>query len=244
MEGLENHPVYNNEYFKLLQYSQWNRQTYELHRANFFYRTELTVKGIAQVCARAALQDDQATLILFAYILNEETGNGSAVHCHEVLMENSHNLYGQVEFDLEPLRVKQAKDSDLIIEATLAYRTRINELLTASYHRMLGVVMALESHADKMLQICRTAFRTGRTRLDKPEFVDKVEVYFNAHVGNGVEERHAADARQCVVNNCRTEADMAEIAYGAKETLEIQLKMWKALYAKAKDLTAASGGRS
>ncbi len=96
---------------------------------------------------------------------------------------------------------------------------------------MLGVAMALESHADTMLQVCRTAFRNNNTGLPATEFVEKVEIYFNVHVGDqGVEERHAADARKCVLNNVRTEADLAEIAYGATETLDIQLQMWNAMY--------------
>lgn len=233
IEELENHPVYRNPYFEFLQRSPWNRGTYDLHRANFFCRTELTVKGIAHVCARAAQNDDQATLILFAYILNEETGNGDPAHCHEVFMENAHNLYGRVEYDLPPLLVKDAKNSDLVIDETRAYRARIQELIGGSYHRMLGVAMALESHADKMLQICRAAFRANRHKLEDREYAEKVEIYFNSHVGNGVEERHAADARTCVVNNCRSPADVDEVKYGASEMLEVQQRMWHALHAKA-----------
>ncbi|HEY6174768.1 MAG TPA: hypothetical protein VIX73_10005 [Kofleriaceae bacterium] len=243
MEDLEHHPVYSNDYFKYLQIARWNRHTYDFHRANFFHRTEGTVKGIAHVCARAAANDDRDTLILFAYILNEETGNGNPAHCHEVFMENAHNLHGQVEFDLAPLLVKEARNSNLIIEETVAYRKRTLELLGGGYHRMLGVVMALESHADKMLQICRTAFRASRNKLAKSDFVDQVEIYFNSHVGNGVEERHAADARTCVVNNCRSEADIAEIEYGATETLDIQLKMWNAMYKRTRELAVRPEGR-
>lgn len=158
-------------------------------------------------------------------------------------MENAHNLHGKVEFDLPPLLVKEARNSNLIIDETVTYRRRTLELLGGGYHRMLGVVMALESHAEKMLRICRTAFRASRNKLPQQEFVDKVEVYFNAHVGNGVEERHAADAKICVVNNCQTAADIAEIAYGARETLDIQLKMWNAMYRKTRELTAGSGRR-
>jgi Iron-containing redox enzyme len=243
MDDLERHPVYDNDYFKLLENSSWNSQTYDFHRANFFHRTEGTVKGIAHVCARAAANDDRDTLILFSYILNEETGNGKAAACHEVLMENAHNLHGQVEFGLPPLLVKEARNSSLIIPETVAYRERTLELLSASYHRMLGVVMALESHADKMLQICRTAFRNSRNKLPQSEFVNKVEIYFNVHIANGVEERHAADAKQCVMNNCHTDADVAEIAYGATETLNIQLEMWNAMYKAIHELYSVSGTR-
>ena len=231
MDGLEQHAVYENEYFKALENSPWTRDTYEFHRANFFQRTEGTVKGIAHVCAQAAANDDRDTLVLFSYILNEEAGNGEAANCHEVLMENAHNRHGEVEFDLPPLRVRDARDSDLVIPETFAYRERTRELLGANYHRMLGVAMALESHADRMLQVCRTAFRNTNKKLPKDEYVDNVEIYFNVHVGDeGVEERHAADAKKCVQNNCHTDADVAEIAYGANETLKIQQEMWDAMH--------------
>ncbi|MGY3680605.1 iron-containing redox enzyme family protein [Streptomyces sp. TE33382] len=231
IDDLDNHEVYGNEYFAFLEKALWTARDYDFHRANFFHRTEGTVKGIAHVCAQAAAHDDRDTLVLFSHILNEETGNGDAAHCHELLMENSHNLYGRREFGLPPLLVREARDSDLVIPGTVAYRERTLELLTSNYHRMLGVAMALESHADKMLQVCRTAFRNSRKELPADEFVNRVEVYFDVHVGDeGVEERHAADAKQCVLNNCRTDADVAEIAYGAMETLNIQLDMWNAMY--------------
>ncbi|GHJ40696.1 iron-containing redox enzyme family protein [Streptomyces sp. TS71-3] len=231
IDDLDRHPVYDNEYFKLLESTPWTGETYDFHRANFFHRTEGTVKGIAHVCAQAAAHDDRDTLVLFSHILNEETGNGVAAHCHEILMENAHNLHGEVEFGLSPLLVRDARDSKLIISETLAYRERTLGLLTTNYHRMLGVAMALESHADRMLQVCRTAFRNTNNELPEARFVDDVEIYFNVHVGDeGVEERHAADAKKCVLNNCHADADVAEIAYAATETLNIQLEMWNAMH--------------
>src|SRR5438046_633117 len=117
-EEIECHPVYANPYFDSLRTSKWTKETYALHRANFFYRTELTVKAIAHVCARAADQDDVPTLILFAYILNEECGNGESKNCHAVLMEGSHNLFGRWAFGLEPLAVTAAGNSPLIAQGT------------------------------------------------------------------------------------------------------------------------------
>ncbi|WP_306193112.1 iron-containing redox enzyme family protein [Streptomyces sp. MK5] len=231
IEELERHDVYTNDYFTFLQENQWNSRTYDFHRANFFHRTEGTVKGIAHVCAQAAARDDRDMLTLFSFILNEEAGYGEPEKCHEVLMENAHNLLGEAEFGLAPLRVKEARDSALAIPETFAYRARTRELVGGSYQRMLGVAMALESHADTMLKVCRTAFRNASTGLPTTEFVEKVEIYFNIHVADeGVEERHATDARKCVLNNARTEADLAEIAYGATETLDSQLRMWNAMY--------------
>lgn len=230
VDELETHPVYGNDYFKLLCNTPWTKEAYALHRANFFYRTELTVKAIAQVCARSAEENDTRTLILFSYILNEECGNGEFKHCHAVLMERCHNLFGSTVFGLEPLPVISASSSPLIIEATNRYRQRIRELCSGSYQRMLGVAVALESHADKMLTNCRTAFRMYADKFERSQFVNDVEVYFNAHLNEGVEQRHAADARDCARRNCRNAEDLAEIAYGARETLKVQLVMWQELH--------------
>jgi len=226
MEALEHHPVFENRYFKMLLKNGWDAHTYEIYRANFFYRTELTVKGIAQICARAAANDDQNTLILFSHILHEETGGGRREDCHEVLMEQSHNLYGQIEFGLKPLAVKNAGTTGLIIDETKAYREKIFELISASYPCMLGVAMALESHADRMLSCFRDVFRMSRKKMNGQDYKDKVEIYFNCHIENGVEERHAADARECVLSNCNTEDNISEIIFGAEETLKIQQTMW------------------
>jgi len=239
---IENHPVYQNRYFGLLRHSKWTRETYALHRANFFYRTELTVKTIAHVCARAAQEEDQGTLILFSYILNEECGNGDPAQCHAVLMEKAHNLFGQSVFDLKPLLVTAASGSDAIITGTNCYRERMSALCSASYQRMLGVAMALESHARRMLEHCRTAFRAYADRFERSVFVDQIEVYFNNHLNDGVEQRHADDATSCVQRNCRSLNDFAEISYGAREALAVQAVMWQELYERAVEIGAERVG--
>ncbi|WP_234498069.1 iron-containing redox enzyme family protein [Vibrio maritimus] len=236
LEELETNQVFDNPYFNYLSKQEWTPATYALFRANFFYRTELTVKGIAHVCARSASVNDMDTLILFSYILSEETGMGNKTHCHEVFMENALNLFGSVEFDLPPLSVRQASSSPCILPETLAYRERIQALITDSYPRMLGVAVALETHADKMLTAFREAFRLSRDKLDADRYKKEVEVYFNAHVDNGVEERHAEDARQCAINNCKSKEDLNEIMYGAIEMLKIQQTMWLAMYRKTLEI--------
>ncbi|GIB59875.1 MULTISPECIES: iron-containing redox enzyme family protein [Vibrionaceae] len=236
LSELEFHSIFNNPYFTYLSEHKWSPTTYELFRANFFFRTELTVKGIAHVCSRSAAINDMDTLILFSYILCEETGMGNKNHCHEIFMENALNLFGSREFGLEPLSVKDASLSPYILNETLQYRERILELITDSYPKMLGVVMALETHADIMLTAFREAFRFSRTKLDTDTYLKSVEVYFNAHVDNGVEERHAEDAKQCVINNCRSEEDLKDIIYGATEMLKVQEAMWEAMYTKAVEL--------
>ncbi len=233
LEDLECHPVFGNPYFQLLRATPWDAASYELHRANFFYRTELTVKAIAHVCSRAAAQEDQDTLILFAYILDEECGKGRRTACHARLMEQSHNLFGAVEFDLAPLAVGAAKDHPGILDETRQYRDRLHGLITGSYHHMLGVVMALESHADKMLRACRDAFRASRRHVGAREFKKHVEVYFNCHLDNGVEERHAADAKTCVANNVHDAADLHAIRHAADEALKAQAVMWDAMTKQA-----------
>ncbi len=52
VDELEHHKVYTNDYFKYLEETQWNSRTYDFHRANFFHRTEGTVKGIATCAPR------------------------------------------------------------------------------------------------------------------------------------------------------------------------------------------------
>jgi Iron-containing redox enzyme len=241
-EEIEHHEVFRNAYFDQLQHSRFTRATYDLHRANFFYRTEFTVKAIAHVCASAADRDDEPTLILFSHILDEECGHGDPKRCHSVLMERAHNLFGGAVFGLDHLPVHAARNSALIVDGTRRYRQRIQELSSASYPRLLGVAMAMESHAEKMLTHCRTAFRAHAGYFENSQFVGEVEVYFNVHLDEGVEERHAADAVRCVRGNCRTHEDFAEVVHGAREALKVQLTMWEELFKRRTEIERGLNG--
>jgi len=233
---LDHHPVFSNDYFSLLQTTKWNASTYELHRANFFYRTDLTVKAIAQACSRAALQDDMDTLVLFSQILSEECGNGNVLRHHGLLMAQAHNIFGRVEFAVPQLPLKEAKMHPLIMEETQQYRDTMQELINGSYPCLLGTLMFLEKHAEIMLLAFRTAFRKNHQQMEVSEYQKKVEIYFNCHLDNGLEERHAEDARQCVLNNYHNNYDFSEIRYGAVEAADAQFNMWDALYKKALEL--------
>lgn len=242
MDSIQNHPVFSNAYFTLLEKVKFTPTLYAYHRANFFFRTMATVMGIAYICAQAAANHDQDTLILFAYILNEECGEGDKFRCHELLMEQSHNKFGDVEFGLPPLKVKKSEESklnddanspQLVIQETKNYRDKISELLQRSYPTILGVAFALETHASHMLTHFRSAFALSRSKLNDSEYKHDVEIYFNCHLENGVEDRHAADAKQCIINNCTSIEVLNDIIFGVEETLKIQSKMWDGMYAKA-----------
>lgn len=237
MDAIEGHPVFRNSYFEFVVTNCFTEKTYEMHRANFFYRTEATVKGIAHICAHAAANDDIDTLILYAYILNEECGNGSKSRCHQLLMERSHNIFGKMEYGLADLKVEHAREIEnkpngLIVDGTKHYRAKISSLLSQSYETMLGVAYALETHASHMLSRFRDAFRLSRNSLPENDFVKNVEIYFNCHIDNGVEDRHASDAKTCVLNNCVSKKALSEIQYGIKETLDAQKAMWDSMYAR------------
>ncbi len=60
---------------------------------------------------------------------------------------------------------------------------------------MLGVAYALELHASVMLTIFRDAFSLSRCYMDEESYKSKVEIYFNVHIDNWVEDRHATDAK-------------------------------------------------
>ncbi len=139
MDSIFDRPIFTNNYFQHLKQNGFTPATYELHRANFYFRTMATVMGIAHICSQAAFNHDKETLILFSYILNEECGNGEKSRCHELLMEQAHNAFGQQEFGVPPIKVIDVKDgrygktknllTNLIIQETEDYRKRVNELL-------------------------------------------------------------------------------------------------------------------
>ena len=236
INNMTQHPVFQNKYFKFLKTHKFTPELYDFHRANFFFRTEVTVKSVAYVCARAAIQDDQDTLILFSYILNEECGEGNKYRCHELLMEQSHNIYGAQEYKLPPLKVKEARlqyPHGLIIDETKKYREKMSELISGSYETMLGAAYALETHAGFMLTNFREIFSISRTVMTVPDYKKQVEIYFNVHLDSGIEDRHSEDAKQCVINNCQSEKALTDIIYGIDETLKIQKIMWDGMHNNA-----------
>jgi hypothetical protein len=239
-ENLASHAVFQNNYFDFLKLHKFSAKLYEFHRANFFFRTEATVKSVANVCAKAASEDDQDTLILFSYILNEECGEGDKQRSHELLMEQSHNTYGDSEFNLAPLKVKDAKflyPNGLIIKETKHYREKVNILLNKNYATMLGAAFALETHASFMLSNLREIFSISQNVMRLSEYKNRVEVYFNVHLDSGIEDRHAADCKRCILNNCNSEQDLFDIMHGINEMLSLQKIMWDGMYHKAKQMT-------
>lgn len=238
---MKQHPVFQNTYFHFLKSYKFTPELYALHRANFFFRTEATVKSVAHVCANAASQDDHDTLLLFSYILNEECGNGDKSHCHELLMEQSHNIYGAEEYQLAPLKVKEARlqyPNGLILHETKDYREKINALLNQSYATSLGVAYALETHASYMLSNLRDIFSINRTLMNEKMYKSNVEVYFNVHLDSGIEDRHSEDSKQCILNNCQSDRALSDIIYGIEQTFKIQQTMWKGMHQKAIEITS------
>jgi hypothetical protein len=254
MDTLPRHPVFDNEYFKLLRVEKLTPKQYEVHRANFFYRTMATVMGIAHICSAAAQHHDQKTLILFAYILNEECGDGEQSRCHEQLMEQAHNLFGYQEYGSAALRVQdlesampESRNEDafsLVTAETKAYREQLNVMMAKNYPTMLGVAYALETHASIMLSEFRNMFDKNRTQMTEVDYKRMVQIYFNCHLESGVEDRHASDARQCILSNCRDATSLADIIYGIEGTLEAQLNMWNGMYNRITQENIAATGHA
>ncbi|MBV8802198.1 MAG: iron-containing redox enzyme family protein [Gammaproteobacteria bacterium] len=235
-ETLTQHAVFRNQYFSFLKTHKFTPELYAFHRANFFFRTEATVKSVAQVCAKAAIQDDHDTLLFFSYILNEECGNGDKSHCHELLMEQSHNIYGDKEYQLAPLKVKEAKfqyPNGLVILETKQYREKVNALLNKNYASALGVAYALETHASYMLTNFREIFAISRTKMTEKEYKSQVEIYFNVHLDSGIEDRHSEDSKQCILNNCKSDQVLSDMIFAINETLNTQQAMWSGMYREA-----------
>jgi hypothetical protein len=237
--SLGEHPVFENNYFKFLSRHGFTKELYDIHRANFLFRTMSTVIGIANICAHAAQQHDKETLVLFSYILNEECGNGVNSKCHEILMEQSHNIFGNEEYELAPLFVKDLVDinecgrtglDNMVVDETKRYRTEIGQLLNKSYPTMLGIAYALELHAGIMLTVFRQAFSISRCKMELNEYKKKVEIYFNCHLDNGVQDRHAHDAKQCILSNCKSWDAYNDIVCGIESTLILQNDMWSGMY--------------
>lgn len=234
LDQVNHHSVFNNEYFQALESDMpWEPNTYDAFRANFFRRIQLTRDVIAQACARAADEGDTPSLVLLANVLNEECGDGNIDFCHERLLEASFNNFGERIFGLAPLLLTDARTSPLLNTETEEYHMIIRQLCSGSYQRMLGVLWAIETHAEPMLTTIRRGFRTLSGTIDPKEFVEKIEIYFNVHLNSGVEERHASDSLRCVTSNISSKQDFDEAMAGALGGLKAQETFWMGLIKQA-----------
>jgi hypothetical protein len=101
LKEFESHPANNHEFFKYLEDLAKQGITPEqflVYRDNFFYRTDKTFLLLAIHAAKAINNHDYRALANVGRNFADEAGHGDLEAVHLKLLEEGHNLHGQIVF--------------------------------------------------------------------------------------------------------------------------------------------------
>lgn len=202
---------------------------FSLYRDNYFYRTYRTVPCIAKVVESASKAADYITLSSAASNLFEESGSGQAQKSHPELLLYSHNQHAERVFQLPPTTLIASLDSSHILPEAREF-TNVQSSLYYSFNHIevLGANYAQEEAATEMLTSFMSAFfEPYQSYYNNGDFKNLIE-YFICHI-DGLEERHADDARNCLLQWCKTEKDLEIAINSINKILSAQSNLWLGL---------------
>ena len=203
---------------------------FEIYRANYFCRTDLTIRGIARIASMAAGNGDWVSLRSLAQNLFEECGEHRDGGNHRTLLEASHNLHGSLVFGLQPLTISDSLESELILPETRFYRaSRTKAFYESNYTSALAASFAQETAAGPMMQLFFDhLFRPYRTMYSDSLWPEAAR-YFTVHL-DGVEENHGLMALDCLERQIAISGEVIDAESAIKEFLDCQASLWEALH--------------
>lgn len=208
-------------------------EQFVIYRANYFARTELTIRTVAQTAVRAVEERDWKSLRSLAQNLCEESGEHSDAENHQILLEQSHNLHGKCVFGCEPISIVDACLSPHFLAETRAFREqRLESLSRGTYTSLLGASFAQETTASGMLELFLMGFFTPYQRLHPDASWSAVISYFEAHLDSGVEDEHGAMASECLHRHLLYGGNAEEALLAISDFLSSQAAIWEALHVR------------
>jgi hypothetical protein len=201
------------------------------YRANYFYRTYGTIPSICLLVKAAAEQEDEYTLKNAGQNLKEELGLiKDGKKSHAALLRFSHNTHGERVFKIPPISLQDSFNSSYILSATQLFRKIQQELYSShNYIEILAASYAQEEAATEMLNIFLNSFFKPYAfhYRDENEFSEIIE-YFTCHL-DGLEERHAENAKRCLFGRCNCMNDQGIAIKAIERMLNAQSNMWNEL---------------
>lgn len=232
VEKLLVHRMFSHPFFSYLRDLSKRGMTstqFHVYRDNYLFRTFNTIPSLSCVLIKAAYHCDFATLASVGRNLYEETGEGISKQSHSFLLDQSHNIHGELVFSLDSLSLKDIHQSSLILDETYYFADEQKKLYTSShYGEVLGVMFGQEMAAESMLRTFYQTLFLPYTKYYSGSKFEDVQAYFLCHL-NGTEERHGQDAREAAFHFCQTEQDIDIVLKAANAFLEIQAKLWDGL---------------
>lgn len=215
----------------------WTKPQFLLYRDNYFFRTYETIECVAKVIISAKRHEDFITLRSAGNNCYEESGSNTYRKSHLELLLYSHNRHSERIFGIQYISLRDSLGSPHILEETKAFRKSQIALYESSNHvEVLAANYAQEAAATTMLTVfMKSFFEPYKNYYSNKEYQEITE-YFHCHL-EGLEERHADEAKYCLFQQCYTPEDI-EIAIASISTiLTAQSNMWVALKEKLQSIT-------
>lgn len=228
------HPLF--DFLKEQSQEGFNSRQFEIYRANFFSRTELTIPAVARAVEVAARHGDYQSVADNVANLYDEGGYGDAEKVHGQLLINSHNQHGEKIFGLYPIeQFRDLKSSPLVIPELTEYRKAKLASFNKSYPYVAGNMCAHEFAADDMLKGFNEAlFQPYKGYYNKEEW-EELMTFFTAHAddtieGGNVEERHGEMAKDGAKRACQFDVkNIPKMRQGGLDFLDVQSNLWNGL---------------
>jgi pyrroloquinoline quinone (PQQ) biosynthesis protein C len=228
-QELENYRNRCSDFYAYL-YEQANqgftKEQIVLFRDNYFYRTMQTAICVAKVVEAALKNADYLTAQSAVRNLVEELGSNKPNKTHPELLMYSHNEHFNKCFGVNRISLIESLSSPNILDETKNFtKIQLSLYESSNYIEVLAANYAQEEAATKMLDtFYNTLFVPFRNKYSKKEFKE-LTAYFTCHL-DGLEERHADDAKNCLFNQCKSVSDV-EIAINAiSKILKAQSQIW------------------
>jgi hypothetical protein len=207
----------------------FTRAQFLLYRDNYFFRTYRTVPCISQLAESASLNGDYFTLQRAASNLFEESGANVTGKSHPELLMFSHNTHAAKIFDIGKLNLIDSLSSTHILPETRQFtQTQLALYHSLNHMEVLGANYAQEEAATDMLNLFLSAFFAPyQSFYEEKEYQTLIE-YFTCHV-DGLEERHADEAKECLLQWCKQKHDVQIAVAAVSRILEAQSNLWLSL---------------
>ena len=177
----------------------------------------------------AALHGDYITLYSAGKNCFEETGSGIKKKTHPELLLYSHNKHAERVFGIEKISlIDSLKSPNVLVETKAFTKTQLSLYDSSNHIEVLAASYAQEEAATAMLQgFLNCFFEPYRHLYPKRDF-EEITEYFTCHL-NGLEERHADEAKSCLFQRCKSSSDTEIAITSISKILTAQSKMWIAL---------------
>ena len=241
-----NHPFF--DYLRDQSKDGFNSAQFDFYRANFLYRTELTIPSVARAIEKASLSGDLQTVADTVRNIYDEGGYGDPEKIHSKLLLDSHNEHGFKVFGLpRVVAMRDVKRSPLLIPEVSEYRRSKIAVFTRPYPFIAGNTWAHELAADEMLVNFREAFFEPYKGYYTDKEYDKLIEFYKAHKddevdGGDVEAQHERMARGAAERSCKENIrNIPKMRGGGIEFLDRQADLWNGFLREMENLQTKGG---